>query len=353
MLNHLMYASASSYYYFPYTQNQQNVVQFLDWPIKDKVSKYAPAQQYFTLVRAVRGPPPTVTSTPTATFTVTRTSTTTATSTVTATPTATKTSTPEPTFCSYGTSTQVLHAYDFESGADGWTSSGTNNSWAILTSNPYSGLSAYHADNPDGVSDQRLMSPSLVLPSGQDPLLLKFWHMPDLEDDWDGGILEVSTNDGATWAQVPNDDLLIGPYSTTLAITGNPLSGLLAWTDLASYVHVVADVSGYAGMSVRFRLRLGSDESFGWSGWYVDDVSVEGCPAWTPTATPTKTHTNTPVPAEMAALAIPPMAAVTPQAAGAAPVALVSAAEVAQRCPAQAGDDGVSPGMNAQEVQVP
>ena len=113
--------------------------------------------------------------------------------------------------------------------------SGTGNTWAIATTNPHSGTSHYHATDPATVSDQRLVSPAVALPTGQNPVVLKFWHVPNLENSgatacYDGGILEVSTDGGTTWTQVPNANLLVGPYTGAVSASfGNPLAGLQAW----------------------------------------------------------------------------------------------------------------------------
>ena len=72
----------------------------------------------------------------------------------------------------------------------------------------------------------------MALPTGQNPVVLKFWHVPNLENSgatacYDGGILEVSTDAGATWTQVPAANLLAGPYTGAVSATfSNPLAGL-------------------------------------------------------------------------------------------------------------------------------
>ena len=141
----------------------------------------------------------------------------------------------------------------------------------------------------------RLRSPTsawsrrpVTLPTGQNPVVLKFWHVPNLENSgttacYDGGILEVSTDGGTTWTQVPTANLLVGPYTGAVSSTfGNPLAGLQAWCGATSYINTIADVSAYAGQTAQFRMRLGSDSSVSDSGWDVDDVMVQSCQ--TPTA---------------------------------------------------------------------
>jgi hypothetical protein len=190
--------------------------------------------------------------------------------------------------CGPGTTPNVIYEYGFEGGAAGWTTpAGTGtNSWAILTTNPYAGANHYRGAGTASVTDQRLVSPAVALPTGQNPVVLKFWHVPNLENNgasacYDGGILEAST-DGTTWTQVPNSDLQVGGYTGPISASfGNPLAGLQAWCSpsTTTYRQTIADVSGYAGQTVQFRWRIGTDSSVSRPGWDVDNVSVQSCQA--------------------------------------------------------------------------
>ena len=185
--------------------------------------------------------------------------------------------------CGPGTTANIAYQYGFEAGVGGWTHSGTGDSWAISTTNPHSGTSLFHAGDPAVVSDQRLVSPAVVLPTGQNPVVLKFWHLPNMENSgttacYDGGILEISTDAGATWTQVPNANLLVGPYTGLVSASfSNPLAGLPAWCNGTVYIQSIADLSTYAGQTAQFRMRLGSDTSVSDAGWDVDDVVVQSC----------------------------------------------------------------------------
>ena len=185
--------------------------------------------------------------------------------------------------CAAGTTASIAYQYGFEAGASGWTSSGTGDTWAIAAANPHAGTSHYRAGDPASVTDQRLVSPAVALPTGQNPVVLKFWHVPNLEPNgaaacYDGGILEVSTNGGSTWTQVANASLLVGPYKGAVSTCcTNPLAGLQAWCGTTTYMQTVADISAYAGQTAQFRIRLGSDTSVTNPGWDVDDVVVQSC----------------------------------------------------------------------------
>ncbi|MEO8198447.1 MAG: hypothetical protein ABI689_17175, partial [Thermoanaerobaculia bacterium] len=187
--------------------------------------------------------------------------------------------------CASGTVANPVYQYGFEAGASGWTHSGTGDTWALSSTNPHSGTALFHANDPAAVSDQRLVSPPVVLPTGQNPVSLKFWHVPNLEPSgttacFDGGILEVSTNAGATWTQVPAGSILVGPYKGTVSSSfSNPLAGLSAWCGTTTYMQTIADLSSYAGQTVQFGLRLGSDSSVTNPGWDIDDLTLQTCAA--------------------------------------------------------------------------
>ncbi len=201
--------------------------------------------------------------------------------------------------CGPGTTPNVIYDYGFESGAAGWTTPagvGTN-TWAIVNTAPYAGLFHYRGLGTASVTDQRLVSPPIALPTGENPVVLNFWHRPNLEPSgatacYDGGILEVSTDAGATWNYVPNASLLVGPYrsGTVSGSFGNPLAGLNAWCGVTTYMNTIADMSSYAGQTVQFRFRIGTDSSVGAPGWDVDAVKVQSCvPANVPAISLTKT----------------------------------------------------------------
>ena len=187
--------------------------------------------------------------------------------------------------CGFGTQAVTRFFDDFESGALGWTHSGTGDTWSLNTVLYYSGATAWLAADPATVSDQRLVSPAIALPTGESPLTVQYWTWQDLENNgttgcYDGGIVEISTDGGATWIQLPTAALLTDPYDGPVATTfSNPLAGLQAWCGQAAqgWVNSVVDVSAYAGATAQFRFRLGSDTSVSRQGWAVDAFEVQSC----------------------------------------------------------------------------
>jgi hypothetical protein len=187
--------------------------------------------------------------------------------------------------CTAGTLPNALLSESFEGGANGWTSSGTANTWALWTSNAHDGQVAFHANGSSTVSDQRLVSPAVALPAGESPLTLKFWNRQVMENRsggcYDGGILEVSTDGGSTWSQILDVNLLTDPYDGPISASySNPLANLRAWCgNPQDWLNSIVDVSAYAGQTVRFRFRLGTDNGVGAEGWTIDQVVVQSCEA--------------------------------------------------------------------------
>jgi choice-of-anchor B domain-containing protein len=189
--------------------------------------------------------------------------------------------------CPLGSSAAVAWSESFETGAAGWTHSGSGDTWAASGARTHDGALAFRAAGSASVSDQRLVTPPIAVPAGQTPVTLQFWNWQELEAEVpassltigcrDGALLEVSTNDGASW--LPVATLLTDPYDGLVSSgTGNPLAGSSAWCgDPQDWVNSVVDLAPWAGQTVRFRFRVGTNSSVAREGWYLDELKVQGC----------------------------------------------------------------------------
>ena len=164
---------------------------------------------------------------------------------------------------------------DMEAGEANWSHTaliGADN-WVISSDSAYSPEQAWYVPNDKVISDSSLWitNPLLVQPGSS----LSFWHRYMTEYDYDGAVIEISTDGGETWQD-------LGPQITANGYTGvlsteyeNPLGGREAWTgNRISWTEVTVDLDPFAGQLVNIRWRMGCDSSLGAPGWYIDDVRI-------------------------------------------------------------------------------
>ena len=179
--------------------------------------------------------------TPTVTTTATFTPTKPATATATATPTATASPTP------IGPGLYD----DMESGASLWLA---DPPWALIASEAHSPTHSW-TDSPEGDYANNANVSLTSVPfrlSGLLSPVLRFWTHYRLEEGYDYGRVELSTNGGISW-------------TTVATYTGE----VLGW------VEEQVDFSGYTNQPVvQLRFRLTSDYQTTYDGWYIDDVDV-------------------------------------------------------------------------------
>jgi hypothetical protein len=191
---------------------------------------------------------------------------------------------------------RTVYLEDFEAGAPGWTHTGITHdgrawldAWRLSGARIHGGNAAYAtSDSVTGLysnwSDAVLTSP--VIPSLPATSTLQFYHQivgelsttyPD--SAYDGGFLEISVNGGAFNQFTPT-----GGYNkifrwcknngNTVPATG-PLRGHPCYSGtIPAWTQVQADLSAYAGQSVQFRFRFGSDSANVNAGWFIDDVKI-------------------------------------------------------------------------------
>ncbi len=177
---------------------------------------------------------------------------------------------------------------DFEDNQDGgnvnWTAGGTGNAWTLGAGgtgpdggtqppSTSSGADRWFAPDIATVGDV-----TLDLNTAIDSQSLTFWHAFDIESGWDGGVVEVSTNNGSSWADI----VAAGGVFLNNAYNGNiqggfggPIDGRDAYTGSSSgWIQSIVDLSSVSLQAVplQVRFRMGTDSSVDQNGWWVDDV---------------------------------------------------------------------------------
>ncbi len=194
--------------------------------------------------------------------------------------------------CGTGTFKTLLFNDNLENTASGkWVTAATAGScqWYYpANSHPFSGWDATYATSGvqnfwaydiEAVSDSSIAMVNRVsLPATGEALFMHFNHAYNFESIYDGGVVEYTTDNGATWNDA--DSLMVqnGYGGTLSADYGNPLGGRQAFVGQSNgYGSTLLDISSLAGSNVKFRFRLGTDSSTWAYGWFIDDITIYQC----------------------------------------------------------------------------
>ncbi len=144
--------------------------------------------------------------------------------------------------------------------------------WLPNLNNPHGGTHAIKANNSDLPCDQLLTLKDALLLDGDNPGLV-FWHFFNTDDGGDGGVVEISTDDGMTWEDL-GPFMIDEPYNGTIqSDTINPLANRPGFTGFSKqYIRTIVDLTAFKDEMVKVRFRFGCNGALGGDGWYVDDV---------------------------------------------------------------------------------
>ena len=210
---------------------------------------------------------------------------------------------PEVAVCAPGTTSSDVFFDDLETSAAGnWVASATSgrvNEWYYPVPAEYdvryttSGVNSMWGydqgsnteDDPNAVvGDYSIaMTRDVQVPASA---FLHFRHSFDFENDYnydyDGGVVEYSTNGGASWNDAgPLFEAAGGEngYNTYIDDgSDNPLAGRDVFGNVSQgYYSSRADLSVLVGKPVRFCFRIGTDAFGDGYGWFIDDVRLYTC----------------------------------------------------------------------------
>jgi hypothetical protein len=181
-------------------------------------------------------------------------------------------------------------AESVESASHGWTVSGSPVALPNVTSWQRRALSAirhvwWGPDN-NGLQDdtkgfmpdeQNLVSP--IMHVGTAPLVIAFQHRFSFENGgWDGGVIEISSDNGATWTDIGTAAYNGTTNTTTTAPIGRSrrafVNRMVGWPNFTSVSLNLG--TAYADRDVRIRFRIGADVAAGAPGWDIDDITIGG-----------------------------------------------------------------------------
>ncbi len=192
-----------------------------------------------------------------------------------------------PEACAAGQVITPIFSDDLENTSSGnWVRSASGSNWWAYPQNPNPYTADYGfdatyatsgdtnffgADWPETSTAIIAMTHSVAL---SDDSVLRFAHSYELENRYDGGRVEYSTDNGASWHDAAalfshngyNGSIYVG--SATVPAFTNMSNG---------YRSSRLDLSSLANRNVRFRFVVQTDSSVAWLGWFVDDVEIFSC----------------------------------------------------------------------------
>jgi bacillopeptidase F (M6 metalloprotease family) len=104
---------------------------------------------------------------------------------------------------------------------------------------------------------------------------LTYWTAWDIENRYDGGVVEISINGGSTWSTLTPTGGYPGTFRLSADACGYP-NNQPAYTGTGSltFASYSVDLSAYDGQTVIIRWNFSTDGYLTEEGWYVDEISI-------------------------------------------------------------------------------
>lgn len=147
--------------------------------------------------------------------------------------------------------------------------------WHITNTRSNSGNSSFWCGDDNttkyvSYTNNSLISPLIDLGNATSAKLI-FWQYCDFEETKDGGIVEISIDNGSSWTQITP----IGGYDGTINEPTNSLDGKEAFNmNTNEWVNQEININAYIGNEIKIRFRFGSSASGNKEGWYIDDIAI-------------------------------------------------------------------------------
>ncbi len=157
----------------------------------------------------------------------------------------------------------------------------------VTLADPHSGESMWYTGADQNWADVRLTR-TFAVPNNADARF-NLWNNYVIEEDWDFGFIEVSTDGGSTWTEqkvytgadveVTTPDTYADPNGR-MHDFGDKKYGLTG--DSHGWRLDYVKLGAFAGQTISLRLRYATDEGFLARGWFADDFSVTagGATVW-------------------------------------------------------------------------
>lgn len=184
---------------------------------------------------------------------------------------------------------------DFESGNGGFAAAGERSTWALgdpdkaIIKGAYSGDQAWTTgglgrNTYNSGEKSAVYSPCFDMRNAPEDLFVVLYYWTNAETDFDGAVLQASTDAGQSWQRVgelgdpsnwyQSDSIAAGPGGQSSGWTGNGAMGsngyVQAWHALDSAL--------IGKEEVRFRIAFAADTDFSYDGFAFDDFALAAFP---------------------------------------------------------------------------
>jgi immune inhibitor A len=160
--------------------------------------------------------------------------------------------------------------------AESWGGDGTINAVRIslpdkefYVNDPYSGTWEWFGGKADQIDTTLRRTVDL---SGKASAELSFWTWYEIEDYWDFGFVQVSTDGGTTWTSLPIDGTVSDHDPDAMESIVANLPGFTG--NSGGWVQKTFDLGDYVGQSIELQFRYMTDWGTTFAGFYLDDIGV-------------------------------------------------------------------------------
>lgn len=106
--------------------------------------------------------------------------------------------------------------------------------------------------------------------------ILSFWHLYNTNDGLDGGVVELSIDNGASWIDL-GQYITQNGYNTLLSVSS--LNNRMVFSgNSGQFINTLVNLSSFAGKEVLIRFTFATGWVHSWEkrkGWFIDDISIK------------------------------------------------------------------------------